>query len=278
MERFTEKDALTASYVELFDKNFSVISVGYNDFHYIQPFDKSRFQHVYSFHFVLSGKGNLEIYGKKHKIGEHDMFLIPPNETVCYYPDRNEPWSYIWIDFVGEKAEMFGQRMGFGRETPYLACRSPYSIYSLGRKFFEKLEKKGEVGYFAALSLFYAIMDINTSPEKVGPQSLRDQVISYVDAHFYNENLKISDICGYFNISHSYLCDIFKGGPTVKEILTAKRLEEAKRLLCEGDLFIEEVGRSVGFMNASHFMKIFKKHTGMSAGEYRRHSRNNRNV
>ena len=273
MENFTEKAALTANYIDFFDSNLSVISIGYNDFRYILPYNRNRVQNVYAFHFILSGKGVFEIYGKRHKLGQHDMFLIPPKETVCYYPDANDPWTYMWIEFVGDTAPLLMERMGFGRETPYLECDSPYSIYSLAKKFFDRLETSGKVGYFAALSLFYSILDINTSSEKVKARTLRDQVISYIDTHFRDSNLKISDICCYFNISHSHLCDLFKDGNTAKEILTAKRLEEAKRLLFEGDLFIEEVARSVGFTNASHFMKVFKKQTGMAAGEYRRYAR-----
>ena len=276
VEKFTDKAALTANYIEFFDNNLSVTCVGYNDFHDIQPYEKNRVQKVYSLHFVLSGQGVFEIYGKRHKVGEQDMFLIPPNETVCYYPDRNDPWVYIWVDFVGDNAETLMKRLGFGEASPYMACDSPYSLYSVVKKFFTRLESSGEMGYFAALSLFYSIMDINTKSEKLRARTLRDQVLSYIDNHYSDSNLKISEICSFFNISHSYLCDLFKDGNTVKEILTAKRLEEAKRLLYEGDLFIEEVGRSVGFTNASHFMKVFKKQTGMSAGEYRRLARTRR--
>ena len=114
VEKFTDKAALTANYIEFFDNNLSVTCVGYNDFHDIQPYEKNRVQKVYSLHFVLSGQGVFEIYGKRHKVGEQDMFLIPPNETVCYYPDRNDPWVYIWVDFVGDNAETLMKRLGFG--------------------------------------------------------------------------------------------------------------------------------------------------------------------
>ena len=253
--------------------NLSINSVGYNDFKHVLPYNKKRVQNFYTVHFVLSGKGVFEIYGKRYKLGQYDMFLIPANETVCYYPDENDPWSYFWICFVGDKALFLIEKMGFSRKKPYFQCDSPYSVYLLAKNFFNTLETTGDVGYFAALSLFYSLIDINTNPEKVKAKSLRDRVISYIDTHYHEANLKISDICSFFNISHSHLCDLFKDGATVKEILTAKRLEEAKRLLFEGDLFVEEVSRSVGFMNAVHFMKVFKKNVGMTAGEYRKYAR-----
>lgn len=274
MENFTNKEELIANFIEFFDKNLSIISVGYDDFKHIAPFDRKRIQNFNSVHFVLSGKGVLEIYGKRHKVKQYDMFLIPAKEMMRYYPDSNDPWTYVWIDFVGDNAPLLIERMGFSRETPFFECNSPYSVYLLAKKFFDNFESTGEVGYFSALALFYSIIDINTNLEKVKAKSLRDQVVSYIDTHYHDSNLKISDICKFFNISHSHLCDLFKDGNTVKEILTVKRLEEAKRLLIEGNLLIGEIAWSVGFVNADHFMKVFKEKTGMSAGEYRRLARN----
>ena len=276
MEKITDREQIIANFIEFFDSNLSIISVGYDDFKHIPPFQRKRVQNFNSIHFVLSGKGVLEIYGKRYKLKQYDMFLIPAKEMVRYYPDGNDPWNYIWIDFVGDNAPLLIERMGFGRETPFFECNSPYSVYLLAKKFFETYEATGEVGYFAALSLFYSIIDINTNFEKVKAMSLRDRVISYIDTHYHDANLKISDICKFFNISHSHLCDLFKDGSTVKEILTEKRLEEAKRLLIEGNLLVGEIAWSVGFVNADHFMKVFKEKTGMAAGEYRRFIRNSK--
>lgn len=274
MELFTDKPELVADYMELFDNNFSVMMVGYHNFHHIKPFKKKRWQKFHTVHFVISGYGTFEIYGKKYRIGPHEMFLIPPDENVCYYPDPKEPWSYFWIDFVGDNAPLMRERMGFSNQTPCFTCDAPFSIYSLGKNFFDIYEQKGTVGYFAALSLFYSIMDIvSIKQEKPRAQTLREQVLFYIDMHFHEKNLKISNICTFFNISHSYLCSLFKEGSTVKDILIAKRIDEAKRLLYESDLFVGEIGRSVGFANNDHFMKAFKNHTGMTAKEYRRLSR-----
>ena len=276
MENFTDKAELVANFIESFDNNLSIITVGYNNFAYVLPFYKKRVQKFFAVHFVLSGKGIFEIRGKRYKLRQYDFFLIPPNETVSYYPDKNEPWTYVWIEFSGDNAALLSSRMGFDNGKSHFKCNSPYVLYSLVKKFFDELETTGEVGYFAALSMFYSIIDINTNIERLKSHSLRDQVISYIDIHFHDADLKIGDICSYFNISHSHLCNLFKDGQTVKELLSAKRLEEAKRLLTETDLFVSEVGRSVGFMNTDHFMKVFKKSTGMAAGEYRRFARNSK--
>ena len=263
--------------MEVFDNNFSVMSVGYHNFHYIEPFKSKRIPKIYTLHFILSGHGVLEFYGKKYRLSEHQMFLIPIDADVCYYPDPKDPWSYVWIDFVGDIAPFFADRMGFSDDTPFFTCSSPFSVYSLFKNFFDSFEQTGEAGYFSALALFYSIMDVVSIKQKVRAQTLREQVLFYIDIHFPESNFKISNICTFFNISHSYLCSLFKEGSTVKDILTKKRISEAKRLLAESDLLVGEIGRSVGFANIDHFMKAFKLHTGMTAAQYRRFSRNRDN-
>ena len=102
MELFTDKPELVSDYMELFDSNFSIMMVGYHNFHHIKPFKKKRWQKFHTLHFVLSGHGYFEIYGKKYRLGQHEMFLIPPDVNVSYYPDPKDPWSYAWIDFIGD--------------------------------------------------------------------------------------------------------------------------------------------------------------------------------
>lgn len=274
MELFTNKPEIISEYMEVFDNNFSVMSVGYHNFHYIEPFKSKRLPKIYTLHFILSGHGVMELYGKKYRLSEHQMFLIPIDADVCYYPDPKDPWSYVWIDFVGDIAPFFVDRMGFSNDTPFFTCSSPFSVYSHFKNFFDTFEQTGEAGYFSALALFYSVMDVvSIKQKKVRAQTLKEQVQFYIDIHFPEANFKISNICSFFNISHSYLCSLFKEGDTVKDILIKKRIEEAKRLLFESDLFVGEVGRSVGFANIDHFMKTFKLHTGMTAAEYRRYAR-----
>lgn len=48
------------------------------------------------------------------------------------------------------------------------------------------------------------------------------------------------------------------------------RINEAKRLLIDTDLRVNEVSQKVGYDNEKHFMKIFKNTCGVSPSEYRK--------
>ena len=48
------------------------------------------------------------------------------------------------------------------------------------------------------------------------------------------------------------------------------RMREAKKLLTETDMKIIEISQAVGYDNEKHFMKIFKRKTGVTALKYRK--------
>lgn len=59
-------------------------------------------------------------------------------------------------------------------------------------------------------------------------------------------------------------------GLTIKGALTARRLQEARRLLAETDLSVTEVGLESGFADLSYFNRAFKGATGLTASGWRK--------
>jgi len=59
-------------------------------------------------------------------------------------------------------------------------------------------------------------------------------------------------------------------GSTLIEYLQNLRIEEAKRLLEQGELPIDEVSEAVGYLDISFFRRLFKRLTGLTPSQYRR--------
>lgn len=59
-------------------------------------------------------------------------------------------------------------------------------------------------------------------------------------------------------------------GNTLIEYLQNLRIEEAKRLLEQGELPIDAVSEAVGYLDISFFRRLFKRLTGLTPGQYRR--------
>ena len=60
---------------------------------------------VFVLTYIISGKGYYEVNNKTYTLTAGDSFLIYPGIKVKYYPDENDKWEYIWIDFNGDKVE-----------------------------------------------------------------------------------------------------------------------------------------------------------------------------
>ena len=64
-----------------------------------------------------------------------------------------------------------------------------------------------------------------------------------------------------------------KTGRTVLEWIGERRMAEARKLLVETDLPVEEVGRRVGYADAHYFVRVFRRGHGATPLGWRRAGR-----
>lgn len=101
-----------------------------------------------------------------------------------------------------------------------------------------------------------------------------EQMLNYFEDH-YDEKISLDQIAENMYLSPFYISKIFKSetGDTPIRHLINIRLEKAKALLEEGcDGSIQEVAAMVGYDDAYHFSKLFKKHFGVSPSQVRKQS------
>jgi two-component system response regulator YesN len=83
-------------------------------------------------------------------------------------------------------------------------------------------------------------------------------------------DVSLQETASFVGLHPAYLSVLFKEttGETFIQYLTRNRVELAKSLLRKG-MKISEVSDRVGYMNPRHFGEVFKRHTGMTPGQYR---------
>ena len=93
---------------------------------------------------------------------------------------------------------------------------------------------------------------------------------------YIHENLEkrltIKDICDKVGCSKTTLLSSFKKefGVTVNTAIKEAKLNEAKKLLAQGELNINEISRATGFYDQSYFSKVFLAEYGATPSDYRR--------
>lgn len=87
------------------------------------------------------------------------------------------------------------------------------------------------------------------------------------------QNVGLDDVAAHVGISRSFLTRRFrtKIGKSVNETIMKMKLRDAKRLLRYLDMALGEIANYLSFSSQSNFQTVFKKHTGFSPNEYRRH-------
>jgi len=98
-----------------------------------------------------------------------------------------------------------------------------------------------------------------------------DVCLGYIHAN-YARSTSISKLATRARISPSYMFRTFKRGTgfTPVQYRNLLRIEEARRLLRNRALSVEEVARQVGFDDPRYFSRVFKKESGLSPREFRK--------
>lgn len=102
-------------------------------------------------------------------------------------------------------------------------------------------------------------------------RELMGKIVDYALTH-YAENLQVTELAPRFGISPTHMRRLFRRamGISLKHFILRTRISQAKIFLTGTSLPVKEVSEQVGFNDVFHFMRTFKRLTGMSAGRFRR--------
>lgn len=103
-----------------------------------------------------------------------------------------------------------------------------------------------------------------------GRVDIVSNMMDYVHANFDKE-ISLSGMADQMGLDTAYVSRCFKQevGMTFIDYLLTLRIKHAKYLLSKPELTVGEVGEAVGYVNVNSFIRIFKKHEGITPGQYR---------
>ena len=107
---------------------------------------------------------------------------------------------------------------------------------------------------------------------KKSSEVICEQAIQIIDGGYARQDISVISISEEVGVSPNYLSGLIKKttGKTIVELLTGKRIERAKELLCCTSMKIGEITEKCGYKDQYYFSHCFKKMTGMSPNRYRR--------
>ncbi len=95
-------------------------------------------------------------------------------------------------------------------------------------------------------------------------------VRAYIENNYADPNLNVSTVALHFHVSPSTLSAVYKkeSGQGLLKVINETRINKAAELLKKG-CSVSETAQNVGIMDSSTFIRLFKKHMGLTPGQYK---------
>lgn len=241
---------------------------------------------------ILKGKGHFIINDEKVLVSEGNVLILNPGMYHRSIPDSPHTLTECYlaftdVDFVNAPRNFFpffhGQKMlgklpeRVKKEIFQLCCsidresqsRNPGRYFMLKAYLIQviclllRFDRQEEIADQHCLAGYEF-----KSPNK---KYVVQQIMKYMENH-YKEKISLDQIAENMYLSPFYISKLFKSetGDTPINYLISLRMEKAKELLDQNStLSIQEAAAAVGYEDAYHFSKLFKKYYGLSPLYYK---------
>ncbi len=234
----------------------------------------------YLIHYCLKGKGEYHINNKVYPIKTGDAFLIMPNVVTYYQADHDDPWTYLWIGFDGNKSRLYLNRCNLNDNNLVIHCEYLDELRELTISMLahHKLSYSNELFIQGQLFTFFSYLaksaNVNYKVNKINYNPYVDKAIEYIQNN-YQYMVTVNEIADYLSINRSYLSTLFKKylHLSPQEFLLRYRMIQAEELLINSDLTINQIAFSCGYANQLSFSKAFSNTHSLSPRDFRKQNK-----
>jgi two-component system response regulator YesN len=119
-------------------------------------------------------------------------------------------------------------------------------------------------------NLISMICDTLDEQRSQNVSGLKEKVLNYIDENYTNSQISLEVIADNFNINSQYLSRFFKENIGVNYVnyINEKRINKAIEHLKNSEK-VKDAAVKSGFDNIGTFINVFKKHMGITPGEYK---------
>ena len=239
--------------IKLLNHNSSVALKGINDVPY-----------YYEITIVLEGEFVYIIDGKEYKVSAGDSIFVRKGQNRVRLPSEGNI-NYYSINFFCT-----------GDDVPQLPTMLKQCVTGEIKRVFRLMEtafkdrtskNRQDILYHYICIL---IMEFQNALSRCSVNPYINEMIRYISENITGK-IGLGDIAAHVNLSVSYCCYLFKKemNTTIYDVILKEKIFLAQEYILSGELTLKEIGKICGFCDYSHFLKSFKKVTGILPSEYK---------
>ena len=262
--------------------NINIGAIGYNYTHE-EDFRMDRPDGPGAWLFLLvKSDAIFYINGKRNLVKKHSYVLLQP-KTPCMYQGAKENYEDDWFFFnmtEGDKTELLERGIVFDSPV-FLGSTEEISslIHQISYNHFSADIYHEEIKILLTSVLFLKTAQQAKSKIIQSPDALasKNDKLTYLRTRLFEEPALFSGIdemAAYMNLSRSGFQHLYSHtfGVSVIHDVIKGRIEKAKSFLSKSNFSITEISNKCGYKSEFHFMRQFKKETGLTPTEFRRSS------
>ena len=247
--------------------------------------------------YLEHGRHALRVDGRDRALAAGDAFVIAPGAAVTPGGPHGEPAAGLWMVFFAAEAvdPAVATSLVSWRTHPLLSpfVGSPRSgaqrlhvppderpawvahLTALDTELRERRDGYAEAALAHLTLLLVRLGRCHPEvPAALGVEPLLAAVLDVIERR-YREPISLRDVADDVGLTPGHLTTVVgrRTGRTVQQWITERRMREARRLLADTDLTVDEVARRVGYREAGYFVRRFRVAHGVTPGAWRRAGR-----
>ena len=229
----------------------------------------------YVIHYVVRGKGIFQSQDKQYRLQAGQSFVIHPFRQVCYSPDPEDPWEYVWVNIDSENLVSFFKKITYLQDDCIIDFVDSEKILP----FYERLsviEKRTDTvmtRFGLGCTILGIYLDAYSAKKMFADDLLYAEVTQFIESNFQSTGCFPAMIARNINISYASLYRLFKkkDGISPSMFLQSYRIKQAENMLKLG-MSIKTTAFSCGYSDQFYFSKMFKKIKGVTPSDFKKSS------
>lgn len=251
--------------------------------------------HNHNFYEIIiieEGKGLHRLNDVTFPYKINDVFFLKPSDAHEFVISEKTKFIYIkfTIQFISELIlwnDGFKNKLNF--EDLLLKTSNHFESYISDEKdalhfkllaeiLYSEFKNYRNLSFEITFQLFLnlillLIRNISNPNQLISPLKINkiEKILTYITINALDaDKMKIANLAKEFSMSNTYISSYVKlqSGLSIQQHITQIKLKAAEKLLTQSSYNINEIALKLGFNDASHFNKFFKKYKLVSPSHY----------